>query len=266
MTEAELSGVRGLVLDLDGTLYDRNGLIAGAASAIAALRGAGVAVCFATNTTRHPRGVLVDRLRRLGVELVPKELLTAPLAAVSWLRERGVQSVALHLAAATEVEFASFDRDDRSPGAVVVGDLGDDWTFDRLNRAFRQVMAGADLVAVQKNRYWQTADGLTLDAGPFVAALEYATGKDAVVVGKPAAAFFDAAARLLGLRRSEMLMVGDDIASDVGGAVEAGMLGALVRTGKFRAADLTHGVEAPAVIDSVADLPELLRIRGTLSR
>ena len=89
--------------------------------------------------------------------------------------------------------------------------------------SFRQVMAGADLVAVQKNRYWQ----LTLDAGPFVAALEYATGKDAVIVGKPAAAFFDAAARLLGLPRSEMLMVGDDVGSDVGGAVEAGMLAAL---------------------------------------
>ena len=137
MTEAELSGVRGVVLDLDGTLYDRNGFIAGAASAIAALRDAGVALCFATNTTRRPRGVLVDRLRRLGVEVVPEELLTAPLAAVSWLRERGVPSVALHLAAATEVEFASFERDDRSPGAVVVGDLGDGWTFDRLNRAFR---------------------------------------------------------------------------------------------------------------------------------
>ena len=263
MTEVELRGMRGVVLDLDGTLYDHDGLIAGAASAVAALRSAGVGLCFATNTTRRPSGALVDHLRRLGVEVMLEELLTAPLAAVSWLRERRVPSVALHLAAATQVEFTSFDRDDRAPGAVVVGDLGDGWTFDRLNRAFRQVMAGADLVAVQKNRYWQTADGLTMDAGPFVAALEYATGKDAVMVGKPAAAFFDAATRLLGLPRSAVLMVGDDVASDVGGAIEAGMRGVLVKTGKFRPVDLTRGVEVHAVIDSVADLPELLEIRET---
>jgi ribonucleotide monophosphatase NagD (HAD superfamily) len=82
---------------------------------------------------------------------------------------------------------------------VVLGDLAAGWTFDVLNRAFRQVLAGARLVALQRNRYWKTADGLSLDAGPFVAALEYATGATATVVGKPSAAFFALATAALGV-------------------------------------------------------------------
>ncbi len=258
MRNDDLGDVRGVVLDLDGTVYAGDTVIPGAPAAIETLRSAELGIRFATNTTRLSRRALVERLRRLGIDVEAEDLITAPVAAAAWLRERGIRTVALYVAAAGRTDFDEFPTDERAPGAVVVGDLGAAWTFDLLNRAFRQLLAGAELLAIQRNRYWKTADGLTLDAGPFVAALEYATGKQAVTAGKPSAAFFAAAARSLALPASQVLMVGDDVVSDVEGAMAAGLRGALVRTGKYRPADLERETAPDAVIDSIADLPGLL--------
>ena len=126
-----------------------------------------------------------------------------------------------------------------------------------LNGAFRQLMDGAELVALQHNRYWRRADGLALDVGAYAAALEYATGREAVVVGKPAQAFFDAAMADMGVDRA--VMVGDDVEADVGGALAAGVPGVLVRTGKFREDALAaSGVTPTAIADSIADVPGLV--------
>ena len=250
--------VRGVVFDLDGTLYDSDGLIDGAGGVVETLRTAGLGVRFVTNTTRQPRSALVERLCRLGIEVTGDDVITAPRAAADWLRMRRVSSVALCVPEAAAEEFDEFQLDEQRPDAVVVGDLGEAWTFERLNRAFRQLLAGAELVAVQKNRYWRTATGLTMDAGPFVAALEYASGRDAVTVGKPSAVFFAAAAQSLDLPAAQIVMVGDDIVTDVGGALEAGLRGVLVRTGKFRPADLERGIQPDMVIDSVVSLPALI--------
>lgn len=257
-TDGALRGVRGVVLDLDGTVYENGAAIAGAVDVVDALRSVGLKICFATNTTRHSRSTLVDQLHRMGIDVSAEDVITAPAAAASWLRQHGVSSAALYLPEATAVEFQEFVLDAPSPDAVVVGDLGDGWTFERLNLAFRQLLAGAELVAVQRNRYWKNADGLLLDAGPFVAALEYASGKGAVTAGKPSPVFFEAAAHALELPRSTLAMVGDDVVSDVGGAVKAGLRGVLVRTGKFRPDDLEQGIRIDAVIDSIADLPRAL--------
>ena len=113
----------------------------------------------------------------------------------------------------------------------------------------------ASLIALGSTRFWQAPDGLRLDAGPFVAALEYATGRKAVVCGKPAETFFHAAAARLGFAPEEILMIGDDIDIDVGGAQRAGLRGALVRTGKFRDGDLNRAVRPDVVLDSIAELP-----------
>jgi HAD superfamily hydrolase (TIGR01458 family) len=143
--------------------------------------------------------------------------------------------------------------------AVIVGDLGDRWDYEVLNRAFGQLMDGAALIALQRNRYWETAEGLALDAGPFVAALEYAVGREAEVVGKPSPAFFELVLSDLGVGASAAAMVGDDVEADVGGALEAGIAGILVRTGKYREEDVTSsGIEPTATVDSIADVPALL--------
>lgn len=249
----------GVLLDLDGTVYEDDSLIPGATEAIAALREAGIPVRFVTNTTRMPRRALRDRLAAFGIATVIDEILTAPTAAAGWLRAEGLRPVALHVAPPTEEDFTDLPRDDTHPAAVVVGDLGEAWTFTRLNQAFRQVLAGGRLVALQRNRYWKTADGLALDAGAFVAALEYAAGVSATVVGKPSQAFFTSAIRTLGtVAPADVVVVGDDATTDVAGARACGCTGVLVRTGKHRPED--EGSNPDAVIDSLAGLPALLGV------
>ena len=182
-------------------------------------------------------------------------------AAADWLRSRGAGSVALFLRPAARPAFDGLDLlpEDAESGAhyVVIGDLASAWDFATLNRAFRLLHANpeATLIALGMTRYWKAADGISLDVAPFVAALEHATGRKALVLGKPAAEFFQAAADRLGIPNREILMVGDDIETDIAGAQLAGMQAALVRTGKFRESDLAGPVKPDAVLDSVAELP-----------
>ncbi|NNF97615.1 MAG: HAD hydrolase-like protein, partial [Halobacteria archaeon] len=142
-------------------------------------------------------------------------------------------------------------------GAIVIGDLGTTWDFNNLNAAFRLLMHSpqAHLVALGLTRYWQAPDGLRLDTGPFVKALEYATALEAVVMGKPARPFFETALRLLGLAANETIMIGDDIHADIDAAQHCAIPGILVRTGKFRSDDLEQGIKPHAILDSIADLP-----------
>jgi len=247
------------LIDLDGTLYQADRAIPGAANTVAKLRAAGIVLRFTTNTTRRPRRLLAQRLAALGIPASPDELHTAPLAAARWLETEGARRLMLLLAEDTVEEFAGFVRDHDGPDHVVVGDLGEAWTYEVLDHAFRALRRGARLVAIQKNRWWDAGDGPRLDAGPFVAALEFATGREAVLVGKPSPAFFAAAADGLGLIRNRIAVVGDNVETDIRGAHAVGCLGIAVRTGSFREADLVDH-PADAVLDSIADLPHWLGI------
>jgi len=142
---------------------------------------------------------------------------------------------------------------------VIVGDVGKSWDYDLMNRVFRMVIGGAELVALHKGRYWQVEDGLRMDIGAFVAGLEYATGKQATVIGKPSAEFFHLALADMRLDPEAVAMIGDDIGGDVGGAQSVGMKGVLVRTGKYRE-DLVSGsgITPDMIVDSIADIPDLL--------
>jgi HAD superfamily hydrolase (TIGR01458 family) len=174
----------------------------------------------------------------------------------------GGGSIALFVPEKTHVEFAGLPllAPEAETGArwVVIGDLGEHWDFHTLNRAFRllQSTPDAELVALGLTRFWQAHDGLRLDTAPFVAALECATGRKAVVMGKPSAAFFQAAVRNLGVPPGEILMLGDDVRVDVGGAQKAGLKGGLVKTGKYRSGDLEGAVTPDVVLDSIAALPD----------
>lgn len=250
-----------VLLDLDGTVYQDDAPLPGAVEAIARLRRARLPLRFVTNTTRVPRRVLLERLRGMGIPAEADDLFTAPIAAAAWLRRQGMSRVALYLPRAAAEDFGELAHTRGPVQAVVAGDLGEEWTFDRLNRAFRQIMEGAALVAVHRNRYWRRPDGLTLDAGPFVAALEYATGRAAITVGKPSEAFFQEAARSLGAAVDRVAMVGDDVVADVLGAQACGAIGILVRTGKFQPSDLERPEGRPDhVMTGVAELPGLLGV------
>lgn len=254
-----LEGVEGLLLDLSGVIYVQDEAVPGAAEALERLRSDGIPIRLVTNTTMRPRSSILDRLERLGVEADPEELITPASLAKRRCDDAGYESVSLVVLDELRPDLKGLGERGDSVDAVIVGDLGEGWDYDVLNRAFGQLMNGAALIALQKNRYWETAEGLSLDAGPFVAALEYATGRAAEVVGKPSPAFFELALGELGVPADRAAMVGDDVEADVGGAIEAGLAGVLVRTGKYRE-DLVadSGVEPTATVDSIADLPQLL--------
>jgi HAD superfamily hydrolase (TIGR01458 family) len=201
MPEGAGRRIRGLLLDLDGTIYQAGSPIPGVGKTLAALREAGLSFRFVTNTTRKPRSAVLAALRQMGIEAKEGEVLTATVAAAAWLRRQGAERALLLLPEAAREDFPGLEPTAAEPEYVVVGDLGDAWSYQLLNRAFRALKAGASLVAIQRNRFWESDDGLALDAGAFVAALEYATDTEAELVGKPSPAFFAAAVADLGMAR-----------------------------------------------------------------
>jgi HAD superfamily hydrolase (TIGR01458 family) len=256
---ASLGGVEGLLLDLSGVIYVQDEAVPGAAEALERLRADGIPIRLVTNTTMRPARSILERLDRLGIEADPGELITPATLAKRRCEEAGFESVALVVLDELREDLEGLEEKGDSADVVIVGDLGDQWDYDVLNRAFRRLMDGAELIALQKNRYWETSDGLSLDAGPFVASLEYAIGSEAEVMGKPSEAFFELALSELGTSADHAAMVGDDVEADVGGAMEAGLAGILVKTGKYRD-DLVEqsGIEPTATVDSIADVPALL--------
>ena len=255
-----LDGVEALLLDLSGVIYVQDEAVPGAAEALEQLREAGLRVRLVTNTTMRPRRSILERLDRLGIETDPAELLTPATLARRRCEEAGYDSVTLVVLDELREDLEGLEESGGGVDAVIVGDLGDRWDYQVLNRAFRRLIEGAELIALQKNRYWETAEGLSLDAGPFVAALEYAVGREAEVVGKPSPAFFELALGDLGVSADRAAMVGDDVEADVGGALDAGIAGILVRTGKYREEDVrASGIEPTATVDSIADVPDLIR-------
>ena len=251
-----------MLLDLDGVVYVGDSPVPGAADVVEWLAREDIPFRFLTNTSSRPRASIVEKLSGMGIPASDDDILTPAVAARSWLQEHSRGRPALFVPAATASEFAELDPlpDDaeEGAGAVVVGDLGEAWDFATFNRAFRLLMAEPrpTLVALGLTRYWRADDGLRLDAGAFVRALEYAAGTTAMVMGKPDQAFYQTAVDGLGLPADDVVMVGDDIRSDVEGAQRAGLTGVLVRTGKFTPADLEGDVTPDAVLGSIADLPD----------
>jgi HAD superfamily hydrolase (TIGR01458 family) len=259
---------RVVLLDIDGVLTVSWQPLPGAADALRWLRGEGVPLRLITNTSSKARGQMIELLARAGLEIAPNELLTCVDAARSYLLAHAPEApvyvvnegdLAGELA---PLAVVGVDRAEAA-GAVLLGGAGPSTGWPELNAAFRLALDGAPLIALHRNGRFQTADGPALDMGAFVAGLESAAGVSAVVTGKPAPQLFRAALADLGAQPADAVMVGDDIDADARGAMAAGIAGALVRTGKFRPADLqTPGAAPDYVIDGIGDLPALLARLG----
>ncbi len=253
--------MKALLFDMDGVLYQGDRVIKGAVETLHWCEQRGIPHLFVTNTSSKPRRALVERLSAMGLSVSAEEVFAPPVAAHEYLTAKKATPAALFVRAPTREDFEGLevvgDSDEQGARSVVIGDIGEAWDFRTLNRAFRLLMAEPRpvLIALGMSRYAQGEDGLVLDVAPFVKALEHAADCEAVVMGKPAKHFFDAAIRKLGTTAAETVMVGDDIWSDVAGAQAAGLAGVLVRTGKFRPANLEGDLRPDAVLDSVADLP-----------
>jgi HAD superfamily hydrolase (TIGR01458 family) len=251
-----------ILVDVDGVLHVSGAPIAGAATAVRRLRDAGHRLRFVTNTTTRSRSQVVEQLRELKIELADDELQTTGVVAARALK--GKRVLALTMPGLLE-DLEGLSLVGMNVDAVLIGgaDEGEEtgrvFSYLNLNRAFHELDAGAELYCLHKNRWWQTADGPRLDAGAFVAGLEYAADTEATVLGKPSAAYFTAALEALDAEAELTWMVGDDLETDCLGAHRHGMKTILVRTGKFRPDDVERSrVQPDAIVSSIAQLPDWL--------
>jgi HAD superfamily hydrolase (TIGR01458 family) len=269
----ELAGVRGLLLDLDGVLVLKGEAIPGAAEALAELDRRGIPFRILTNTSLVSRATLASVGERMGILVGPERILSClSISALDTRRRYPDRPIYVLASDDAKTEFAGqrlLDDDEADePGAtaaaVVVGDSPEIVSHATLNRAFRLILGGAELIGMHKNRWWLTPDGPTIDSGAIVAGLEFAAGVRARIVGKPAHSFFAAAAAEVqaeiaerdGRRRpgrSALAMVGDDLHTDVLAAKRAGLRGVFVLSGK-------HGVDelAAASARRAGPVPDLV--------
>lgn len=253
-----------VLLDLDGTLYIDDCVIDGAVEAVRQLREQGYQLRFLTNTTTRSHAELYQQLARMGFIQEHNELISAPMAAVLELRAlqqtmgRKIKIWPV-VSLAIEMDFSEFERDEVSPDYIVLGDIGDAWNVSLINQLFTAMHNGAQLIALHKNRFWQTKQSLKVDIGFYVAGLEYVTGKTAQIMGKPSAAFFNRVLTDVQVSPAQAVLVGDDLDSDIGGAQRHGIEGVLVKTGKFRQQYLEQShIKPDGILNSVAELPEFL--------
>ncbi|RRR81744.1 HAD-IIA family hydrolase [Streptomyces sp. RP5T] len=261
-----MASVRAVLIDIDGVLTVSWEPLPGAVAALREVREAGFQVALVTNTTSRTRASIASVLTGAGFDVSAQDILTAPTVTAAYLADHcpGARCALLNsgdiaedLAGVTLVGDAA--EEGEGVDVVVLGGAGPEFGYAALNRAFGHLQRGARLVAMHRNLYWRTADGLQLDAGAFLAGLEKAARTEAEITGKPSPAFFEAALARLGAGPDEALMVGDDIESDVLAAQRAGLTGVLVKTGKYLPETHRSASGRPDhVIESFADLPTLL--------
>ena len=255
----DFSKIKGILFDLDGVLYIGSQPIAGAIDAIKRIREAGLICRFVTNTSTLTLASLQAKLAKLGFEISTSEIFSAPQAALNFLKQQPQPICRLLLADDVKQDFAQLKQSDTEANFIVVGDIGNAWSYPMLNEIFACLVRGAKLIAIHKNRFWQTEQGLQMDIGAFIHGLEYASNTQAMIIGKPSIDFFNAVLNDMQLSRDKVLMIGDDIDSDIGGAQAAGLLSVLVRTGKYRESYANASAINPdLILDSIADLPACL--------
>ncbi|KAL7869770.1 hypothetical protein AOLI_G00137580 [Acnodon oligacanthus] len=262
-----VGSLKGVILDMCGVLYDSGAgggtPIEGSVEAVKRLKASDLQLRFCTNETQATREKFVEKLCRMGFEIEVSEVFSPAPAVVSILKQRGLRP---HLLVHNDVlpEFEGVEKS--NPNCVVIGDAADNFSYQNMNSAF-YVLIGQEkptLFSMGRGRYYKETDGLKLDVGAYMKALEYACDIEAEVVGKPAPMFFQSVLNDMGIQPHEALMIGDDLVNDVGGSQQCGMKGLQVRTGKYRPSDERHPtVTADGYVDNLATAVEtILKYRG----
>ena len=256
---SKLSGLKGILFDLDGVLYVGSKVIDGAVNAVSQVKNLGYRCRFITNTSTLSNASIHAKLITMGFDIDVNEIISAPRAALIYLQQFSDPVCHLLLADDVKRDFEQFRQSDNEADFVIVGDIGDAWSYALLNQVFNLLLNGAQLIAIHKNRFWQTEQGLQMDIGGFITALEYVSQKQAKIIGKPSPDFFKSALVEMGLTSDQVAIIGDDIDSDIGGGQKAGLAGILVQTGKYRQNYTDNSsVKPDLLLASIADLPGVL--------
>ncbi|MFD4469819.1 HAD-IIA family hydrolase [Rhodococcus sp. NPDC058505] len=252
--------VDGVLFDIDGVLVTSWRALPGARATLDALRARGLPRAFLTNTTSRTRREIAAALLSCGMDVDTGEIVTAAVLTAEYLRStyRDARCLLINHGDIAE-DLTGITLVDEHPDVVVLGSAGPEFDHLTLSRVAEMMQRAVPVVAMQSGLTWATADGLRIDTGVYLPGLEAAGGARVTVIGKPAPTGFTTAAALMGTEPEHAMMIGDDLVGDVLAAQYVGYVGVLVRTGKFRPAVLDSPPVLPDhVIDSVADLPDLL--------
>ena len=253
--------IKAIFLDISGVLVNGDTPIPGAKEAITLLRNTPLVLRIVTNTATQSSAEIIKKLAKAGFTITPDELITAPSAAKAYLIKKQLRPYCL-IHSALKPEFSDINQ--QNPNAVLLGDARDDLSYDNLNQAFRLCRSGAPLIGIGLNKYFSDGENLCLDSGMYIKGMEWATGMPAIIMGKPSQDFFTQVVASTNFHASQCLMVGDDVESDVQGALDSGLMACLVRTGKYQARDEDKLSSNAIVFDDIMEVVRFLVMENNI--
>jgi len=254
-----INNIKALLIDLEGVLYSDNKLIPGSIEVIKELKKNSLKLRFLTNTTTAPRKLILNKLQDFGFDIEEDEIFTPISATIKYLRDNSVKKIALITNIEIIEEFNNYEITQKDPAVVIIGDIYKNFNWEILDIAFKLIyLNNAKLIALHKNKYCIREGKVSLDLGPFINAIEYSSGKKSILMGKPEKNFFNLAIKDLDEDNENILMIGDDIASDIEGSIKANLKAVQVRTGKFQEKDLHNPLQPNCRIGSIIELPKII--------
>ena len=251
--------IKALLIDLEGVLYSDNELIPGSINVIKEFRKNNLKLRFLTNTTTIPRKLIFNKLQDLGFDIEEEEIFTPITATKNYLNDNRIKKIALFTSIEIIEEFNEYEITQKNPEVVIMGDIYKNFKWEILDSIFKLVyIENSALIALHQNKYCMRDGKISLDLGPFVKAVEYSSGKKSILMGKPEKNFFDLAVKDLDIIKDNILMVGDDITSDIEGSIKANLKAIQVKTGKFQEKDLEYPIQPYYRIDTINHLPKLI--------
>lgn len=255
-----MSIIKSIFFDLDGVLYIGNQPVVGAHETISFLRSQEYILRFITNTSTKLTDEIIENLSQLGIKVFREELFTPLSVSLDYMRSREFDSFFPLLNKKLHNFYTEFQICDKNPDCILIGDIGDKWNYELMNKIFNFVMSGSELLALHKGKFYKSENGNVIDIGAFVTGIEYATNVKAKIFGKPDRNFFNTVINSTGVSPESILMVGDDIDNDIKGAKDSGMNAVLTRTGKYDEKFVSsHDIKPDLIIDSINVLPKILK-------
>lgn len=224
--------VDGFLFDLNGVFYEDGNIIFGANETIDWVKKNSIPFKFISNNSTLSRKLFVEKLKNIGLNINISDVITSNYAGVLTIKKMGLKNCKLIMTEDAKLDYKKFQLLNQKIDAIVIGDIGEKWSFSLMNELMNDVISGAEIIALHKGKYYQSEGKLKIDCGAFVAGLEYSTSKKAISIGKPKKSFFDLAASDLGTNK--ICIVGDDLHNDIEGGLKMGYKTILVKTGKFR--------------------------------
>lgn len=251
-------GIKGVIFDIDGVLEFQGKSYASASETVNELRDRGYILRFLTNSTLKSRKTCTEKLKRINIEVSEEEVITASYATAQYLNALNPDSCWIMQAGDGLDEFSHFISDDISPEYVIIGDYRSKFNFDSLNKALRFLINGSKLIGMMSELIDTSGRETELDAGSWVQMLERASGVNAVYIGKQYSYVFNLTLEGMKLEKSEVIMVGDQVITDIIGAINFGIKSILLKTGEFKKEDLNDQIKPDYIFNSLNEILTVL--------